>query len=80
MSSIGSETNTGPIGGVCAMWMARARTAGTSLAIAGSADHLTNGRGTNVASTLVSRQTWFCILRRWFPAVITSGVLFQAAL
>lgn len=80
MSSIGSETKTGPIGGVCAMWMARASTAGTSLAMAGSADHLMKGRGTSVASTFVSRQTWFCMLRRWFPAVITNGVLFHAAL
>lgn len=55
MSSIGRETKTGPVGGDIATWMAWARTAGTSLAMAGSADHLTNGRGTIVASWLVRR-------------------------
>jgi hypothetical protein len=51
-SSIGSETNTGPIGGVVGRWMARANTAGASLAMAGSAAHFTNGRGTVVGSML----------------------------
>lgn len=64
MSSMGSETNTGPLGAVFAMWIARANTAGTSLAMAGSADHFTNGLGTFVASTLVSRHIWFCKSRR----------------
>ena len=64
MSSMGSETNTGPLGAVFAMWIARASTAGTSLAIAGSAAHFTNGFGTFVASTLVSRHIWFCMFRR----------------
>src|ERR1700738_2539113 len=80
MSSIGSDTNTGPIGGGRAPGRAGASTAGTSLAVAGSAAHLTNGFGTVVASTLVSRQYWFCIFRRWLPAVTISGVLLTNAL
>ncbi len=80
MSSIGNHTNTGPIGGVVAKWMAWASTAGASLAIAGSAAHFTNGLGTVVGSMLVSRQYWFCMKRRWFPAVTISGVLFTNAL
>ncbi len=42
-SSIGIETNAGPLGGSEAVWIARPMAAGTSAAVGGSYDHLTRG-------------------------------------
>ena len=48
-SSIGSDTNAGPLGGSEAMWIARASAAGTSSARGGSKLHLTHGAGASAA-------------------------------
>src|SRR5688572_32753031 len=55
-SSIGIETNAGPLGGVAARWMARASACGTSAARAGSKLDLTSGCGMRVASRLRSEE------------------------
>jgi hypothetical protein len=64
MSSIGSETNTGPIG---RDQMDGVGQNGGSFAGGGRFGYaLTNGLGTVVGSVLVNRQYWFCMDRRWF--------------
>jgi len=78
-SSSGKDKNTGPAGGCTAVAIARMNAAGTSWARAGSYAHLTHGRGSIVASTLVSHGSSSSIWRVCCPAVTISGVLFWNA-
>ena len=79
-SSIGIDTNAGPIGGSVAWLIACASANGTSSARGGSKLDFTNGRGTSAASRLVSVAPIVISERACWPAVTSSGARLARAL